>query len=211
MTDAANGATLMLDSGRTAPITPLAWRPNSTQLIYRDASGFVRLADLACLQSRCGANPLETGAALLPADVTDVHVTADRAYFRSGESIGAVDLGCAAANNCQNAQVVIAGSAAPQTTLNVGRTTLVYTAYTRNANDINDREVRALDLNCLSNPASCAPQTVLSGAVAGAISADGRYAVVEQVNGGLSSLDLNTGAAAYLADKGAALTGARWQ
>ncbi len=211
VTNAASGATITLDSGRTAPITPLAWRPGTTQLVYRDASGFVRLADLACLQSNCGANPLETGAALLPAEVSDVHVTADWAYFRSGESIGAVNLGCAAANACQNAQVLIAGNAAPQTTLSVGRTTLVYTAYTRNANDINDREVRALDLNCLGNPASCAPQTVLSGAVAGAISADGRYAVVEQVNGGLSSLDLNTGAAAYLADKGAALAGARWQ
>ncbi len=211
VTNAATGATITLDSGRTAPITPLAWRPGTTQLVYRDASGFVRLTDLACLQSSCGANPLETGAALLPAEVTDVRVTADRAYFRSGETIGAVDLGCAAANSCQNAQVVIAGNAAPQTTLSVGRTTLVYTAYTGNANDINDREVRVIDLNCVSNPASCAPQTVLGGAVAGAISADGRYAVVEQVNGGLSSLDLNTGAAAYLADKGAGLSGARWQ
>ncbi len=211
VTDAANAATITLDSGRTAPITPLAWRPGSTELVYRDASGFVRLADLACLQSTCGANPLETGAALLPAEVTDVHVTADWAFFRSGENIGAINLSCAAGNTCQNAQVLIANSAAPQTTLSVGRTTLVYTAYTQNANDINDREVRALDLNCLSSPSSCAPQTVLSGAVAGAISADARYAVVEQVNGGLSSLDLNTGAAAYLADKGASLAGARWQ
>ncbi len=211
VTNAATGATITLDSGRTAPITPLAWRLGSTQLVYRDASGFVRLADLACLQSSCGANPLDTGAALLPADVSDVHVAADWAYFRSGENIGAVDLGCAAANTCQNAPVVIAGNAAPQTTLSVGRTTLVYTAYTQNANDINDREVRLLDLNCLSNPASCAPQTVLGGAVAGAISADGRYAVVEQVDAGLSSLDLQNGAAAYLADKGAPLAVARWQ
>ncbi len=211
VTNASTGATVMLDSGRTAPITPLAWRPNSTQLIYRDASGIIRLADLACLQSTCGGNPLESGIALLPAEVTDVHADANWAYYRSGESLGAINLSCVSANNCQNAQVVIAGNAAPQTTLSVGRTTLVYTAYTQNANDINDREVRSLDLACLSNPTSCAPQTVLGGAVAGAVSADGRYVVAEQVNAGLSSLDLNTGAAAYLADKGAPLAAVRWQ
>ena len=143
--------------------------------------------------------------------MTDVHADANWAYYRSGESLGAINLSCVSANNCQNAQVVIAGNAAPQTTLSVGRTTLVYTAYTQNANDINDREVRSLDLACLSNPTSCAPQTVLGGAVAGAVSADGRYVVAEQVNAGLSSLDLNTGAAAYLADKGAPLAAVRWQ
>ncbi len=212
VTNVQTGASVTLDSGRTAPITPLAWRPNSTQLVYRDASGFVRLADLACLSSSCGSNPLENGAALFPADATDVIVDSNWVYARSGTSINALDLSCVLADNCLNVQsVLLAQDAAPQTSLSVGGMTLVYTSYTQSSNDINDRQVRVVDLNCLTTQAACVALTALNGAVGGAVSANGRYVAIEQVNGGLSSLDLNGGATTYLSDRGAPLNGALWQ
>ena len=209
VTDASSGQTLLLDSGRSAPITPLAWRPSSAQLIYRDASGVVRLSDLACLQTGCGANPLESGTALAAAD-TDVATDGTWLYYRSGSSIAAVNLGCVSSDSCLNSGVMIGANAAPQTALQVGGRTLVYTGFAQNPNDGSDREIRALNLGCLGDPASCAAQTILGGATAGAVSPDGRFAVIEAA-GGLESLDLTSGQRVYLSDKGAALAGARWQ
>ena len=209
VTNVANGQTLTLDSGRSAPITPLAWRRGTTQLIYRDASGYVRIADLGCLASGCGANPLESGTTLLPADAADVQTDGTWVYYRSNETIAAVNLGCVGSDSCLNGVVTLGTNAAPQTSLDTAGSTLVYTAYTQNPNDPNDREVRVINLACLGG-GSCAPQPVASGAVAGALSSDGRFAVVEQADG-LNSLDLSSGAKTYLSDRGAALSGARWQ
>ncbi|MEO8396587.1 MAG: hypothetical protein ABI700_26575 [Chloroflexota bacterium] len=86
----------------------------------------------------------------------------------------------------------------------------MYTAFQQNPNDPTDRVVMTLDLVCVSNPSSCAPQAVLSGAVAGAISSDGRFAVV-QTSTELSSLDLSSGSTAYLSDSGVSLVDAVWQ
>ena len=205
VTDAASKQTVTLDSGRSAPITPLAWRPKTTQLIFRDATGSIRLADLACLQSGCGSNPLD-GATTLAAADTDAATDGTWLYYRADTAINAVNLDCGSSCN----GVSIAGNAAPQTALSAAGGTLVYTAYEQNPNDPSDREVRALNLGCMSNPSSCAPQTVLTSAVAGAISADGRFAVV-QLASGLNSLDLSSGTTTYLSDPGATLTGAHWQ
>ncbi len=203
----ASGSTLTLDSGRATPITPLAWRPGTTQLIYRDASGTVRLTDLGCMATSCAANPLQTGTALAAADA-DVVTDGTWVYFRSGNTISAVNLTCVSADNCLNSAVTIATDAAPQSSLHVASRTLVYTGYASNANDPGDRQVQVVDLSCLSS--SCTPQTVLTGAVAGAISANGRYAVIE-TSQGLSALDLTSGSTAYLADHGAPLDSALWQ
>jgi hypothetical protein len=207
VTNVANGQTVTLDSGRSAPITPLEWRQGTAQLLYRDASGSIRLADLSCLQSGCAANPLDTAATLASADA-DAASDGTWLYYRSGDVVTAVPLTCPA--DCQSSAVPVAGSAAPQTPIHAANGILVYTGYTQNPNDPNDREVRGVNLGCMSSPDSCAPQTILSGAVAGEISDNGRFVVVE-LPSGLSSLDLSTGAQTYLSDKGAPLTGAHWQ
>jgi hypothetical protein len=160
------------------------------------------------MQSSCAANPLEIGTALASADA-DVATDGMRLLFRSGDQIAAVNLSCASTDSCLNSAVGFAANAAPQTALNVAGGRLVYTAYQQNPNDPNDREVRVVDLGCL-NTGSCAPQTAAVSAVAGTISADGRFAVVE-LPSGLNSLDLNSGAIAYLSDRGAPLDGAHWQ
>jgi len=205
VTDAAAQQTVTLDSGRSAPITPLAWRPKTTQLIFRDATGSIRLADVGCVANGCASNPLDSATTLAAAD-TDVATDGTWLYYRTDTNINAVNLDCGA--NCTGA--VIAGNAAPQTALSAAGKTLVYTAYQQNPNDPADRVVMTLNLDCVSNPSSCAPQTVLPSAVAGAISADGRYAVV-QLSSGLNSLDLSSGSTAYLSDPGAALADAHWQ
>jgi len=212
VTSAATGETVTLDSGRSTPITPLAWRPGTMQLIYRDSSGFVRLADLACLPNGCAANPLDNGTALLPATANDIATDGNWVYYDNGSGIGAVNLDCASVDNClDNPGTEIAANAAPQTGISVAGNLLIYTAYTQNPNDINDREVRALDLRCLGNPSSCAPQSILSGSIAGALSSSGRFAVIEGVSGGLSSLDLSSGTVSALSDGRGLLAGARWQ
>ncbi|MCC6805099.1 MAG: hypothetical protein IT319_19625 [Anaerolineae bacterium] len=208
VTDAADGETVTLDSGRSAPIAPLVWRPGTLELIYRDAGGFVRLADLSCLQATCATNPLEAGIALASADA-DVSTDGTWLFFRSGDSISAIDFRCVSGDVCLNSSVPMVTNAAPQTAVTRAATTLVYTGYSQNPNDPNDREVRVVSILCL-NGGACSPQTVASGAVAGAVSFDARYAVVE-TPAGLNSLDLTSGALAYLSDRGAPLTGARWQ
>lgn len=208
VTDAVSAQTALLDSGRSAPITPLAWLPGNPYLIFRDASGVIRLADVSCLQSGCSSNPLESAVALASADA-DIATDGTWLFFRSGDALAAVNLSCANSDSCLNSAVGIAVNAAPLTAISAAVGRLVYTAYQQNPNDPNDREVRVIDLSCL-NSGACAPQAAASGAVAGALSSDGRYAVVE-VAGGLSTLDLNSGAQAYLSDSGAPLIGAVWQ
>ncbi|MBI1259213.1 MAG: hypothetical protein GC204_17235 [Chloroflexi bacterium] len=203
--DVGSGNVITLDSGRSAPITPLAWRPRSAQLIFRDTTGSIRMADLACLPSGCNGNPLDSAPVLAVAD-TDVATDGNMLYYRADGNINAVNLDCG--NSCNG--VAIAGNAAPQTAISAANGTLVYTAYQQNPNDPSDREVQTLNLGCVSNPSSCTAQTVLSGASAGVISSDGRFAVV-QTSSGLSSLDLSSGATAYLSDTGASLTDAHWQ
>ncbi len=209
VTDASSAQTLTFDSGLSAPITPLAWLPKSTRLIFRDASGVVRLADVGCLSSNCGANPLQNAAALASADA-DIATDGTSLYFRSGSNISALNLGCVEGGTCDSGAVVIAQNAAPQTAINVAGGTLIYTSFSANSADPHDRAVDTLALSCASNPSSCAPQQIVTQAVAGAVSSDGHYAVVDTPNG-LQILDLSSGATTYLADEGANLASAVWQ
>lgn len=205
VTNAASSQITQIDSGRSSPVLPLLWSSGITQLIYRDADGQIRSADFTCLQSgSCTGDPAELGIITLASGDADIASDGSWLYFRSGDTIAAVDMNCVAADNCLSSAVALTADAAPQTMLNVAGSTLVYTASVQNA-----PEVRLLDLACVSS-GSCAPQTLAASAIAGSVDANGRYAVIESGNG-LESLDLSSGARAYLSDRGAALALARWQ
>jgi len=206
VTNAATGVTLTLDSGRTAPINPLVWRPGTLQLIYRDATNYVRIADLSCLMSACADNPLQTGRELLPASATDVQTDGTWAYFVDAGTVQAVSLACADTATCPGSAVRLGDSVAPQSLMDVSATTLVYTA----GGGYGGGEVRAVDLTCLGNPPSCAPRALAVNAVNGAVAPNGAYVVVEG-SGTLNSLRIADGQLSYLSDSnGGLLNKARW-
>lgn len=202
VTDAATGATVTLDSGRTTPINPIGWREGTSQLVYRDGAGIVRLADLTCLFSSCSANPLEGGVEVLPASAMDVLIDGDWAFYREGDGVFGLWLGCAT-SSCSGSAVPLGGSAAPGTMIHAAGGTLAYTA-----GDSYSREVRVVSLSCLTS-GGCSPQSVLSGAASGLVSPDGASVVVEQQGAGLNVLNLTNGTTANLSDGGALAT-ARW-
>jgi hypothetical protein len=205
VTNLATGATLTLDSGRTAPINPLTWRPGALQLIYRDASSAIRLADVSCLASSCADNPLLAGRELLPASASDVQTDGNWVYFVDAGMVQAVPLSCVDAGNCLSSAVVLDRNVSPQSLMDVSGTTLAYTVSGGYGS-----EVRVIDLTCLPNPATCAPRTVASNAANGAVAPNGAYVVVEG-NGTLSSLRVADGQLAYLSDSSGGLLGkARW-
>jgi hypothetical protein len=199
VTNAANGQTITLDSGRSAPITPLAWRPGTTQLVYRNATNFVQIADVGCLESGCGANPLEQGTQLFPATATDVQIpSGDWAFFRDGETVQALNLSCINEGNCLEQAVTLGQNAAPSTWVHVAGNTLAYTAYTQDATNPNDREVRAVDLTCLGDPGTCQAIPLLLPAVAGLLSPNGMYLTVDEASGGLQVVQVSSLNLAYL-------------
>jgi hypothetical protein len=203
VTDANTGETVTLNSDGSIPLIPLAWAGST--LIYRGTGGTIRLADLSCLN--CGANPLENGVDLLPGSATEVKTDGSWAYFLDGETVGAVDLGCVNRGDCLNSAQIIGMQAAPETGFDVSGGALVYTAYTSSPYDLADRVVRAYDVRCLGG--GCQPSTDYGGMTAGYLSADGRYAIVQDANGGLSAWSLRDGGAAYLSD-GGELLNVRW-
>lgn len=206
--NAVTGMAVTLDSGRTAPISPLLWRPGTLQLVYRDATSFIRIADLSCLTSGCADNPLDSGLELIPASATDVQTDGSALFYVDAGAVQALPLSCVEAQNCQGVALTLGTNVAPQTMMDIGGTALVYTAYTQDPYNAADREVRVVDLNCLGNPPGCAPRPALSGAVAGLVSPDGAYVVVEQ-GGTLSTLRLADGQLTHQAD-GGLLSRARW-
>lgn len=193
--NAQTGESALLDSGRAAPVLPLAWRPGNAQILFRSA-GSVYAADVRCLLSGCGANPLGSAVDLLPAGVTDVAVDSSNAYFQSDTVIGAVSLNCTA--NCPAAAALAAADAGAGGVA-IGGGLLVYTS--------NGGAVSAVDLGCLGG--ACQPLVLANGATAGAVSSGGRYVVIAQ-GGTLSALDLATGSAVYLADAGTRLEQMVW-
>lgn len=207
VTNADNGQTLTLDSGRSMPISPVAWRPGHAQLIYRDASAYVRIADVGCLASGCGDNPLQRGEELLPATATEIQVTANRVYFVDNGVVQVIDLGCVGSGSCAGSAAAIGSNAAPQTWLVVGGNALSYTAFTQDAYNNADRQVLVAGLNCLPG---CAPQPITSGSVGGLVAPNGSAIVVE--NGGLNLLRLTDGQVVSLSDRAGAslLASARW-
>ncbi|MCS7071464.1 MAG: hypothetical protein NZM00_08170, partial [Anaerolinea sp.] len=100
VTNAATGATLTLDSGRAAPVTPLAWFERAAILVYRDVTGFVRAADVGCLLSVCADNPLLAGVEFMPPTAADVQIISGYGIYRDGTGIYAVPAACIFSGDC---------------------------------------------------------------------------------------------------------------
>jgi hypothetical protein len=200
------GQTLTLSSGRTTPVFPEGWIANNPWLMYRDGAGQVRAADVGCLRSGCGDNPLANGAVLAPASATEVQAEGNAVFFRDGNSIRAVPLSCINDNSCLNSAVSIGEQAAPETILDVNGGTVVYTAYTQDAFNAADREIRVGSAGCLD----CALATVIPGATAGLVSPDGRYVVADILGDGLYAVNLSDLTRVYLSGAGADVLKARW-
>lgn len=218
VTNADNGQTLTLNSGRTVPVTPLAWRPGSALLVYRDTSNFVKATDLSCLaQGGCSGNPLESGVDLLPATASDIQIPAGSnwIYFRDGENVQALELSCVTAGNCLNAIVTLGGQAVQRLWIHATGNTLAYTAYTSDPNNPGDRVVQVINLRCLGDPTSCQPATLATQAVAGLVSPDGAYVVADVIGNGLNVLRVADRLQTYMSGSlggqpGTGLNLARW-
>lgn len=209
VTNALSGETVTLDSGRSAPINPVAWVTNSTRLIYRDGSNTVKITDLSCLQGGCGTNPLESGVDLLPATASDIRYANNWVYFVDGGQVKAVRPDCATGGGCLGQAVVLGSNVAPRSSFDVGGSRLVYTAFAQDSSNPADREVRLVDTSCLAT-GDCQFPTLQTGAVAGRMSADGTYVLTESVSGGLSSLRTTDGQLTFLSDGAGLLSTVQW-
>lgn len=213
VTNAQTGETLTLNSGTSIPIWPLLWQPGSTRLVFQNATEFINIADLGCLLTACQVDPLNNGTPLALSGAADVQIVNGWAFYRLNEDVRAVNLNCAQNASCVDGALTLASSAAPQTWIHVVDDALVYTAYAADARNPNDREVRHIDLVCL-NTGTCQPRTLLAGAVAGLISPDGAYVVVDVAGNGLNALNMSSLSLTPLSGAygtlGAALVTARW-
>lgn len=212
VTHAPSQNTISLSSNSQIPVTPLAWLPNSTRLLYRDQNGMGRLADVSCVSNGCGSNPLESGVNVLPASASSVQVDNNRAYFVDGETVKGVDLNCVNANNCLDSAFNIGTKVVPLSMMHVSGGRLAFTTYTNAANNPTDRTIQIVNTNCLPG---CQPQTVLTSAVAGLLSPDGAYLMVDIADNGLNIVGLASGNVVYLSGSmggqlGAGLVFARW-
>ncbi|MBE2184643.1 MAG: hypothetical protein IAE89_14530 [Anaerolineae bacterium] len=211
VTNAANGQTVTLDSGRATPITPILWRPNSTQLLYRDASGYVRAADMSCLSGGCAANPLEAGVEALPPTAMEITTDGASLYYQDGYNLMAVSMSCIDSASCAGSAVMLAGNAAPGMMVSVGGPMLAYTGFAASANDANDRLAQFVQLNGCQASGGCVAMSAGPG-MTGLVAGGGSAAVVDIPGSGLQAINLASGTAAYLSDSPgmAGLVGARW-
>ena len=211
VTNVNNDATITLNLNQSAPLTPLTWIDNSSQLVYR--ADTIRITDVNCLRNTCNNNPFEEGISILPLTATDVQVSNNWIYSQNGRTIQAVNLECVANNSCLNNAITIAENVAPRTTFSLVDNRLIYTAFTQNANDNNDREIRILDIDCV-NTVSCQAQSILSSSVAGELSADGEYVIADILGTGLSLIELDTRNVTVISNSmgqlGTGLDGIRW-
>ena len=208
-----SGNAITIDSGSTVPIPPIAWRTNSTQLVFRTATGDIMIADVGCVVNGCSGNPLESGIAIAPSSANHVQVTANHIYYVDGEQVVGVDLNCVNNNTCLDSRFLIGQNVAPLSMMHVGGNRLVYTSYSRDPNNPTDRSVQLVDLTCVPN---CSPQSIINGAMAGLLSPSGDYLMVDVIGQGLNIVDFATGGAVFLTDTvggqlGVGLNTARWQ
>ncbi|MGQ9908145.1 MAG: TolB family protein [Candidatus Flexifilum sp.] len=210
VTHAATGATLTLDSGRAAPITPLAWFERAPILVYRDVTGFVRAADVGCLLSACGDNPLLAGVEFMPPTAADVQIISGYGIYRDGVNVYAVPTTCIFSGGCGAQTVLLAANAVPGLPIHAAGGRLAYTAFSADPNNPADRSATVVDLTCL-NTGACGGQPLISGALAGLLADDGRSLIVDGP-GGLSIVSLTGGTTVSLSDYsgGALLLTARW-
>lgn len=211
--DASTQNNVVLTGNSQIPITPIAWLPDSTLLLYRVSSGAGQIADVGCVASSCNSNPLDNGVTILPSTATNTQITDTHVYYVDGETVKGVALNCLSSNNCVETAFVIGQRVAPLTMMHVADGRMVYTSYANNPNTPTDRQLELVDLSCTPD---CAPQTVLNGAVAGLLSADGNYVMLDIVNNGLNILSFSNGSLVYLSGStggqlGSGLNTALWQ
>lgn len=213
VTNATNGQTLTLNSGRTAPITPVLWLPNTTVLLYRDASGVVRAADMACLASSCSADPLQSGLEVLPPTATEIVLSNGALYYQDGTSIMALNSACISSGACAGSAMMVAANAAPSTMISAAGNVLFFTGFSANPNDVNDRSAQVVVVNGCQFSGGCTVAAAIPSALSGTLSADGSAALYDSpAAGGLFAVSLTSGANSYLADSMGApgLALARW-
>jgi len=210
VTNAENGQTVTLDSGRAAPITPILWRPGTTQLLYRGATGYVQAADVSCLFNGCGANPLDSGVQVLPPTAGEIQTDGSFVYYQDGTTVFALPFSCIDSTSCGTG-AVIGSNAAPGTLVSINNRLLAYTGYASNPNDVNDRVALFVALDgCQAG--GCTAFTSIAGAQTGLVAPDGSTVVVDQVGVGMNAVNVFSGQSGYLSDslgqQGLAL--ARW-
>ncbi|MCB9460905.1 MAG: hypothetical protein H6670_14730 [Anaerolineaceae bacterium] len=197
--------------GGSLPMEPIAWVPNSAGLLYRDTTGTIRFADVACLQSGCSSNPLETGAQILPASAQNVVIAGNAVVYTDGNQLKGVPIACAQSNDCNARTVIIDSQTSPRTGVFVAGNRVIYTGYQSDANNQADRHVRTVDASCIAS-ANCQPQPLLNGAVAGAISDDSSAMVADILGSGVHIVNLSNLTTLYLTDSGYSnvVQSARW-
>lgn len=198
-------------SGSGTPPVPIAWNPGTTELLYRDATGTIHLADVRCLLGTCADNPLENAPIALPASATDIQITNDWAIFRENETVRAVPLRCTASNTCAESTIMIGQNLAPRTLMHVSSNRLVFTTYANDPLNPLDRAVQLIDdLGCLPN---CQPRILQNNAISGLISLNGEFVVLDILGEGLHIVRISDGTRLFLtssASPGAGLLTAQW-
>ena len=208
-----NEIEVALDSGSTIPVPPIAWLPDSTNLVFRDGSGDVRVSGVDCVDATCSENPLAVGVLLAPSSANHIQVTAGHAYYVDSGVVYGVNLTCLTDNTCVESRFIIGEQAVPLSMIHVSNGRLVYTSYASDPNNANDRTVQLVNLTCVPD---CAPQAILNGAMAGVLSPSGDFLMVDIVNEGLNILNISGGGLVYLTGTmggqlGAGLTTVVWQ
>ncbi|MAU11537.1 MAG: hypothetical protein CL607_17065 [Anaerolineaceae bacterium] len=197
--------------GGSLPMEPIAWVPNSASLLYRDTTGTIRFADVACLQSTCSNNPLETGAQILPASAQNIAIAGNAVVYTEGTQLKGVPIACAQSNDCGTRTVIIDSQVTSRTGVFVAGNHVVYTGFTSDANNPSDRHVRALDASCIAS-GNCQPTPLVNGAIAGPLSDDGSAMVADIIGAGVHIVNLGDLSTLYLTDSGYSdvLATARW-
>lgn len=210
---AASQNMIIVDSGSSIPMPPIAWLPNTTGLVFRTATGDVQIADVGCVVNGCADNPLERGVSVAPSSANHIQVTASHVYYVDGEQVIGVELSCVQSNSCLDSRFVTGENVVPLSMIHASNNRLVYTSYASDPNNPSDRTVQLVDLTCTLN---CPSQPILNGAMAGLLSPTADYLMVDIVGEGLNILQLNNGSLVYLTDTmggqlGAGLNTARWR
>lgn len=206
VTHAVSGQTITLSSAGAAPMPPVLWLPGTTVLLYRDAAGAVRSADLGCLLSACAGSPLEAGLEVLPASAGAISADGEALYYRDGARVLALPLRCVVDGGC--AAALLAENAAPETTLSAAGGVLTYTGFAASAADPADRQALLIRLDGCQWAGNCVPLSAGPGA-SGLLSHEGSAALLDLAGAGPAVLLLATGALTPL-DGAAGLATARW-
>lgn len=203
--------TISFASGSSTPTSPIAWS-NPTTLLFRDASGTIRLADVGCVVVGCDNNPLELSVAVAPASATDFQAAnTEWGVYIDNNQIQAVPLRCVVSNDCNAQTVTLGTNAAPRTILHISNNRLIYTAFTADALNPTDRNTMVIDdLGCLPN---CQVRVLVNNAIGGMLSLNGNAAVVDIIGEGMHIVNIEEGSRIFLTqvgEPGSGLLTARW-